>query len=171
MSCVYVAHLARERSYPPAMVNAIADLWTDNGRGGTSIITSSLTVTEVTECLLMLGLKAELEEFQSRFSDGLHESIDVDPVIADRAARYRVHYQKHPLKHPNKPDPFTNLTTADAIHCATAVIYGAKELWTFDGIKSKNDKQRSIKLLWLGNRVADDDLLIVAPTAGELRLL
>lgn len=170
-ACVYLAFLANETSYGKDRIDAIKDAWDDNRAGGCSIITSSLSICEVTECLLVRGMKAELEEFRLCFSNGLHTAIDVDPPIAEKAGRYRHYYHKHPLKHPDKPTPFSNLTTADAVHCATAVIHKARELWTFDGLGKKNDKQKSIKLLWLNNRVGDDDLIITSPSQPQLRLL
>ena len=57
-SCVYIAHYRNEvASYTKARIDAIAALFEENKAGGASIITSSLTICEVVECLKQYKLE------------------------------------------------------------------------------------------------------------------
>jgi predicted nucleic acid-binding protein len=167
-SCIYIAHYRQERaSYDPSRIDAIGEFWRENEAGGATIITSSITVCEVIEQLLKSALKAEIDNFKSRFKMGLHKLYDVDPIIAERAAGYRDYYRKHPVKMPNREKAYTNLSTADAIHLATAIHYKADEFWTFDGLSQKCDKYESIKPLWLGNKVGAETITIIPPSLPQ----
>jgi hypothetical protein len=63
-----------------------------------------------------------------------------------------------------------HLTTPDAIHLATAVIYNCAEFLTFDG-RSERKGDKTIGLLWLGNKAGQDDLVIAQPTELQTDLL
>jgi len=163
-SCIYIAHYRNEiSSYNKPRIDAIAAMLEENKRGGTTIVTSSLTLCEVLQRLKQDSLNAEIEDFKNRFKWGLHKLKDVDPKVAERAALYRHYYRTNPVKGPNRVKPFTNLTTPDAIHLATATLYECDEFWTFDGMNPKADKHESIKPLWLNNKVATDAIIITPP--------
>jgi predicted nucleic acid-binding protein len=173
-SCIYIAHYRQEIGpYGAVRINAIGELWKENERGGTTILTSSITVCEVIDQLLKSNLKAEINDFKNRFRMGLHKMYDVDPIIAERAAEYRDFYRKHPVKTEQREKPYINLASPDAIHLATAIHYEADEFWTFDGLNDKADKYESIKPLWLGNKVGNDVITIIPPSLpqGALPLL
>ncbi len=121
-SCIYIAYYRNEvASYTKQRIDAIAALLEENKNGGTSIVTSSLTICEVVECLKLNKLEKEIEDFKNRFKFGLHKLKDVDPKVAERAALYRHYYRTNPIKRPTRPKPFTNLATPDAIHLATCL--------------------------------------------------
>lgn len=103
---------------------------------------------------------------RSGHSSGLHTLIDVKPPIAHRARKYREHYILKPIILEGGKQA-KRLTTPDAIHLATAVIYGCQTFFTFDGLSNeKND----IGLLWLGNKAGDDELVICSPSLAQMSL-
>jgi predicted nucleic acid-binding protein len=167
-SCIYIAHYRNEVvPYTKPRIDAIAGLLEANKNGGATIVTSSLTICEVIECLKLNGLEKEIEDFKNRFKFGLHKLKDVDPKIAERAAMYRHHYRINPIERPPRAKPFINLATPDAIHLATATLYQCDEFWTFDGLNPSTDKHESIKPLWLNNKVANDSIIITAPSLPQ----
>jgi len=173
-SCIYIAHYRQETdTYGQPIINSIGRLMSQNEKGGSIIITSSITICEVITKLLESSLKAQIEDFKNKFKRGLHLLYDADPEICEKAALYRAHYWSNPIKHPiqppgNQPDvKVRNLTTMDSIQLATATTYPCGEFWTVDGLAKTNDKYKSIKLLWLGNSVVKDQLIITPPYDGN----
>ena len=167
-SCVYLAYYRNEvASYGQGRINAIRELWEENNKGGTTIVTSALTICEVEERLLEWQMGNELDDFNNRFRIGAHKLIDLDPIIAKKAAELRHYYRKNPLKLPNKSKPSANLLTPDAIHLATAIIYQCDEFWTLDGLDAAHDKHKSIKPLWLNNKAGNHQLIIVPPALPQ----
>ncbi len=167
-SCIYLAHYRKEvSSYGKPRIDAIVALWEENAAGGATIVTSSLTICEVIERLKQSNLDAEIEDFKNRFKFGLHKLKDVDPKISERAALYRHYYRTHPVKVPSREQTVSNLLTPDAIHLATATIYDCDEFWTLDGLNTTADKFQSVKPLWLNNKVANDSIIITAPSMPQ----
>ncbi|HEY4417481.1 MAG TPA: PIN domain-containing protein [Verrucomicrobiae bacterium] len=168
-ACVYLAYYRQETaSYGKPRVQAIQSMLEENKRGGSTIITSSLTICEVIDRLLESDLRAEIDDFKNRFKFGIQKLIDVEPLISEKAAQYRHFYRKNPITMPNRADkPFKNLATPDAIHLATAVIYECDEFWTLDGLNVSADKHQSIKPLWLKNNVAGDSIIITPPSMPQ----
>jgi hypothetical protein len=109
----------------------------------------------------------EIEDFRNKFKFGIHKLFDVDPPIAEKAAKYRDFYRSKPVKNAVSGQEFTNLATPDAIHLATAVIYECQEFWTFDGLNPSADKHQTIKPLWLNNKVGEDKIIIAAPVLNQ----
>lgn len=173
-SCIYLAFYRKEvSSYGKARMDAVFQTWFDNSSGnGPTIVTSSIAIAEVVPRLKESALDAEIEDFKNKFKFGKHELHDPDPKISERAADYRVYYKSNPVSPPTpdaagKRDPVSNLTTCDAIHLATAVLYKCDEFWTFDGLNPKPDKHRSVKPLWLNNAVGKDRIIITPPSVSE----
>ena len=168
-ACIYLAYYRQEiLSYGKPRIQAIQSMLEENKRGGAKIITSSLTICEVLDRLKQSDLTAEIDDFKNRFKFGMQKLIDVEPLISEKAANYRHHYRNNPITMPNRPEkPFVNLTTPDAIHLATAVIYECDEFWTLDGLNLSADKHQSIKPLWLNNKVAGDSLIITPPSMPQ----
>jgi predicted nucleic acid-binding protein len=171
-SCVYIAHYRQEiTSYGQTRISAINETLKDSAKGALRIMTSSISICEVIDQLLLSGMTTEIEDFKTQFKIGAQDLIDVDPIISERAARYRDYYRNNPVKPPNRNKAFKNLATPDALHLATAKLYGADEFWTFDGLSLKPDKRESIKPLWLNNKVGHDSLIITAPALPQGTLL
>src|ERR1017187_504403 len=109
-ACIYLAHYRQEiSSYGKSRIGAIGEMWEENKRGGSTIVTSSLTICEVIERLKQSNLESEIEDFKNRFKFGFHELKDVDPKISEKAAMYRHFYRTNPIKMPNREKPFINL--------------------------------------------------------------
>ena len=108
-----------------------------------------------------------LDDFLSELA-ALQEALEsIDKELNGKAADYRHFYRINPLKRPNRDKPYNNLTTPDAIHLATAVIYNCDEFWTMDGLNPTSDKYESIKPLWLNNKVANDSIIVTAPAMPQ----
>jgi predicted nucleic acid-binding protein len=166
-ACVYLAYLREEiNPYGKDKIEAIGSMWRDSERGGLTIVTSTITLTEVLSHKLSADAK---KKFTQAIESGLHVCIDVEPPIAIKARDYREYYHANPVKNPFNGKLRPHLTTPDALHLATAVIYGCEEMLTFDGFGEKQN-DNSIGLLWLGNKAGTDDLVISQPTVVQADL-
>ncbi|MBN1461308.1 MAG: type II toxin-antitoxin system VapC family toxin [Armatimonadetes bacterium] len=129
-------------------VRAVAKLVDD---GKATLITSALTFAEI------LRAKCGDEAFQTfrrLFDRSNVKAISADHRIAVLAGQLRDHYIRLPQN-----DGYRKLRTPDAIHVATAVIYKARQLHTFD-----HDQ------LQLDPTPGGYDLEICRPPAGQLVL-
>lgn len=162
-ACIYLAVLRNEVStYGEGRIRAIERIWKRSEAGGIVVVTSAITITEVLDH--KLPSKKDEKRFHQAVRQNVHQVEDVTGPIAVRASQYRDYYEKNPVKQPASKPAVTRkfLTTPDAIHLATATILGVNQFWTFDGVAgSKKDK--SIGLLWLGNKAATDELIITQP--------
>ena len=168
-ACIYLAYLQNDTaSYSKRKIASIGTVWSRSERGDVAVMTSTVTITEVLSH--KLSRDAEKKFFQA--INFAHQVEDVTPPIALRAREYRDYYQKKPVQVPggDKKAIRSGLTTPDAIHLATASINRCDEFWTFDGCAVGSAK-KDIGLLWLGNSVGDDSLIICQPESGELELL
>lgn len=166
-SCVYLAYLRNEiNTFTKRKISAIGTIWNQSERGQCEIMTSSITITEV----LSHKLTKDAEKKFIHAMESVHQIEDVTPPIAELARKYRDFYQKKPVFIPGSQTIRSGLTTPDALHLATAVIYDCDQFWTFDGLDATG-KKKDIGLLWLGNKVADDSLIICQPETGELELI
>ena len=158
-ACIYLAYLRNETvPYGKDRIAAIEGMWKDSERGGLTVVTSTITLTEVLSHKLTPDAK---KKFVQATESGLHLCIDVEPPIALKARDYRDFYQGHAVKDPTGKMR-KHLSTPDALHLATAVIYGCDEMLTFDGFGAK-ERDNTIGLLWLGNKAGQDDLIITQP--------
>jgi predicted nucleic acid-binding protein len=165
-ACVYLACLRNEEShYGKPRIQAIKAVWQQSERGGVAVVTSALTITEVLSH--KLNAKAE-KDFTRTIQSGIHQVEDVTPPIAFRARQYRDYYKAHPVKWPRGNETRSDLTTADAIHLATASILGCDQFWTFDG--SSTTIKPTIGILWLGNQVGTDSMIICQPQQAQYDL-
>jgi predicted nucleic acid-binding protein len=166
---VYLAHYLPMLDNPGLVIKrAILEAMEQNKRGGCDIITSSITMAEVDAQLLRYKCLSEINDLNNKFNCSLHRAIDADLKISEKAAEYRDYYRLHPVTSPHGQES-SNLTMFDAIHLATAKLYECDELWTLDGFGAKMDRWKSVKMLWLKNRVAGEPLTIVAPYSSSAR--
>ena len=155
---VYLAYLRNEEPiYGKQRIKAIETVWQQSERAGTVIVTSTISLTEV--LAHKLSSSAE-KKFLQAFDSGIHQLEDVTPPIAMRARQYRDYYKKNPVKCPGGDAKRSDLRTPDAIHLATAAIIRCDQFWTFDGVAGSKD---TIGILWLGNKVAEDSLVLSQP--------
>lgn len=136
-------------TWPADVVDGIRDVVIEIESGATILFTSSLSRTEVPI--------ERLNEIQKeKYAKLLRRSnvMQVDPTVKvfDRAAQIReFHAQQIPKR---------SVLTPDAIHLATAIIYGADEFQTMDGLQTGGSRR---KLLALTGNVGGYDLKVVPP--------
>jgi predicted nucleic acid-binding protein len=150
-ACDYLAWLKDEqKAHGTDCIEALRRVAKESFEKKSVIITSTITFVEV----LSSTLSGEKErQFRQSFRHQDHISYDVDPPIAMKARDIRVKFLNHPSKR--------KLSTPDAIHLATAMIYKADEFWTLDDGK-KNPKY--LGLLELDGHEWLDNLVIRRPT-------
>ncbi len=101
--------------------------------GDVTVFTPSITLIEVLACKLT-------DEQEAAFSSLLQRSnvmpVSVTMRIAERAREIRDWYRRKGLE----------VAVADSIHLATALIYGATALHTYDGCGKRQRKTDLLKL-------------------------
>jgi len=116
------------------------------------LLTSTLIKAEILESTLS-------ETAKQRFTD-LFKRKNIQQVapyekIMELTSKIRDYYQQQKIN-----DQLPTLTTPDAIHLATAIIYGAREFHTFD---ENNEVRKRRALLPLNGNVAGYPLVICKP--------
>jgi predicted nucleic acid-binding protein len=146
-ACLLIAYIVGETCWAPQILEGIEDLVLEINSERCTLITSTITLTEI-----FLG---ELSAFQK---DKLNDVFkrpnlmwaDVNPKVADRASSIREHYRNKGIQ----------IATPDAIHMATAILYKVDTLYTLDGA---GKRCRPNHLLRLNGNVADSKLKIEKP--------
>jgi predicted nucleic acid-binding protein len=155
-ACIYLAWLKGEESHGKEHMAALKLIAQENFAMKNVIITSVITQIEV----LSAKLTTEQEElFRKSFRSQFHIQYDVDPPIAQKARQFR-----ESLLNPSAKC----LSLPDAIHLATAAIYKADEVLTFDD--GQKDK-KSLGLLELSGNERVDKLVICKPTVKQGNLI
>jgi hypothetical protein len=147
---MYLALLLGEQSHGKAHVDSMLQIAKDNFENKNEIITSVITLTEVLASKLTFDQE---DKFFQTFKYTNHTLYDVDYAIAKKARELR----QASLVHPSAKI----LSTPDSIHIATAIIYQADEMNTFDD--GKKDK-KTIGLLELTGTKEVDALVICKPS-------
>jgi predicted nucleic acid-binding protein len=127
-ACAYLAWLKNEeKEHGKDCIEALQHIAKENFEKKNVIITSVITFIEV----LSASLSEEDERrFRRSFRHQDHIAYDVDVPIAMKARDFRGNLRSQ--------SPKKIISTPDAIHLATAAIYKADEVWTFDdGKKGK----------------------------------
>jgi predicted nucleic acid-binding protein len=146
---MYIALLQEEQSHGRSHFEAMIQIARENFENKNTIITSTITLTEVLPVSLT---QSQEEEFLKTFKSTNHTLYDVDYAIAIKARKFRAAFLQHPAG--------KKLHTPDAIHVATAVIYGVDELHTFDE-----------GLLKLSGNELIDKLIICKPVVDQQNLV
>jgi len=160
-SCVFIAHLKKERDKYPVEVPIIEKLMASNSIADNAVIGSQLVRIEVLEWELTAPAKKSFDAF---YSQGDNLIWDVDGRVATIAREIRDYYKENPImvgkgeqKNPR------GIKTPDAIHLATAILHKVDVFHTLD-----NGGQDGFSLLKLGDRVANKfDLKIEKPTLNR----
>jgi predicted nucleic acid-binding protein len=154
-ACIYLAWLKGEESHGKEHMAALKVIAQENFEMKNVIITSVITQIEV----LSAKLTADQEElFKKSFRSQFHIQYDVDPPIAQKARQFRESLLNSSGK---------GLALPDAIHLATAAIYKADEVLTFDD--GQKDK-KSLGLLELNGNERVEKLAIRKPTVPQAEL-
>src|SRR5438105_1606086 len=112
-ACTYLAWLQDEvRAHGKECIDALNRIAKDNFEKKNIIITSTITFVEVMSSTLS---EDNERKFRRSFRSQDHIAYDVDPPIAMKARELRDKFSKYKAG--------KVLTTADAIHLATAAIY------------------------------------------------
>ena len=123
------------------------------------LMTSAITYTEVVATKLPVGVDEQFFDLMRRPSVSV---VAADIRVAKMARDLRDYYSSQREKFNKK-----TLSTPDAIHLATAILYKAEEFHTFD-----SSNNRSLGLLGLNGDVGGHRLAVCKPESdqGELDL-
>ena len=120
------------------------------------IVTSVLTQVEVLQSRLPVGVGHLFLDLMKRLT-----RIGTDTKVASLAHDIRDYYMMRATEHGGK-----TLSTPDAIHLATAILYRVDEFHTFDD----DGDAKSLGLMPLSGNVGGHRLIICKPQARNPRL-
>ncbi len=146
-SAVWLAWLQNERHWPETVLAGIEDVVLHLESGKVVLITSSIARSEIFQGRLSQEQRSQWTSIMRR-SDV--QEVAADSRVNDRASAIREYHQARKVK----------LSTPDAIHLATAVLYKADEFQTMDGL-DKSGKAR--RVLGLNGDVGGYPLVVVQP--------
>jgi predicted nucleic acid-binding protein len=160
-TCIFLSWLKNEKDRKPGDMSGVFDCLNRFKRRELSLMTSVLTLTEITIAKIPAGTETLLESAMQRPN---FSKISVDLKIA-RLARDLRNYYLEKQEHAGK-----TLSVPDAIHLASAILYRANEFHTFDGKDGTRDK--TLGLLPLSGNVGGHNLIICKPpeASGTLSL-
>jgi predicted nucleic acid-binding protein len=121
-------------------------------RRDAKIVTSTITQIEVLSSHIPVGMDTLMKGLMKRIDE-----ISVDIKVAGLAHNIRDHYAKLGGK---------TLSTPDAIHVATAILYRVDEFHTFDN----DGTSKSLGLLPLSGNVGGNKLIVCKPEAKQPQL-
>ena len=158
-ACVWIAWLTAERAYADHLSN-MEEYAAQADAGKIVLVTSSLTRGEILET--KIGAQAA-----TNFQDSLKRpnivEASADPRVASLAGELRNYYQGQKETGANAK----TLAMLDAVHLATAILYGVDQFHTFDDGK----KGKHLGLLGLsGTLAAKYPLVICKPQLAQGRL-
>lgn len=152
-TCLFLAWLKDEQTRKPGEMDAVSDMLERFKKREISLMTSVLTITEMSVAKVPVGTYALLEDVMQRPN---FTKIAVDIRVARLAKELRDHYLQKSQIYGGK-----TLTVPDAIHVASAILFRAAEMHTFD--ENNNSKQNSLGLLPLSGDVGGHQLVICKP--------
>ena len=150
---------AKEEKREPGEMDGVKECVRGVDSGDIILVTSHLTKTEILESKMTIEAQEKLSRLLKRRNV---RSVALDGRVGDLSSEIRDYYQI--LK---QTDGRPSLSTPDAIHLATAILYQADEFHTFD----EKDSQNSRGLIPLSGNVAGYNLIICKPKAKQLGLI
>jgi predicted nucleic acid-binding protein len=150
-SCLFLAWL-KDEERPSGEMDGVREIIERQRRREVRIMTSVLTMVEVLAAKMPAGMDTLFQNAMRRLS---RQAMDIR--VAQPAHDLRSHYAGLGGKTVSSPD---------AIHLATAILYRADEFHTFDGEGSS----RSLGLLPLSGNVGGHKLTICKPVAKNPQL-
>jgi predicted nucleic acid-binding protein len=156
-TCLFLAWLKNETTRKAGEMDALADVLSRFKKRQVSLMTSVITLTEISVAKIPAGTEGLLEDVMQRSN---FSRLSADIRVAKLARDLRNWYL-------NRTDEFggKTLTVPDALHLATAIIYRADEFHTFDGKDSL--KQNALGLLPLSGKVGGHSLIITKPPVPD----
>jgi predicted nucleic acid-binding protein len=149
-TCLFLAWIKDEERSTGEM-DGVREVIERSKRREVKIVTSVLTSIEVLDSRLPVGLKTLFYGLMKRIT-----RLGMDSKVAAMAHDIRDHYMVRSAEFGGK-----TLSTPDAIHLATAILYRVTELHTFD----RDGSAKSIGLLPLSGNVGGHKLTICKPQA------
>jgi len=150
-TCLFLAWLKDEERKNGEM-DGVREVIERSKRRDAKIVTSTLTSIEVLSSKIPAGMKTLFDGLMKRIS-----RLGMDTKVASLAHDLRDYYALLGGK---------TLSTPDAIHLATAILYRVDEFHTFD----ENGKNNSLGLIPLSGNVAGNRLIICKPEAKRPQL-
>ncbi|MEX0589913.1 MAG: PIN domain-containing protein [Xanthobacteraceae bacterium] len=150
-TCLFLAWIKDEQR-PSGEMDGVREVIARAKRRECKIITSALTLVECLESKLPVGIDRLFKDTMKR----IHR-ISMDIKVAELAHDIRDYYTVRTAEYDGK-----KLSTPDAIHLATAILYRANEFHTFDDGGSDS---KSIGLIQLSGNVGGHGLTICKPAA------
>lgn len=152
-TCLFLAWINNETTRKPGEMDGVAGVLDRFRKREVSLITSVITLVEISSAKLPAGIGGLVEDVMQRPN---FTKLAVDIRVAKLARDLRNHYLDRAAQYGGK-----TLTLPDAMHVATAIIYRVNELHTFDG--KDQPKINSLGLLPLSGDVAGHALKICKP--------
>lgn len=149
-TCLFVAWI-KDEERPTGEMDGVREVIDRHKKRQAKIITSVLTTVEVLQCKLPAGLETLFNGLIRRTT-----RVGMDSKVAAMAHDIRNHYVVRASEFGGK-----TLSTPDAIHLATAILYRATEFHTFD----RDGSAKSLGLLPLSGNVGGHRLTICKPQA------
>ncbi len=154
-TCLLFALIKDEKRADPSEMPGLYSVASEIDSGKLNMVTSAMTLTELSVRPLPPDLQHRLDRFLSR------SNVDVVPLAPQmglRAGHLRGYYIDR---------AGAKLCANDAYHLATAITLNVSEFHTFD----KVDKKDCLGLLGLSGNVAGYPLRIVKPSGAQGTLL
>lgn len=149
-TCLFLAWLKDEQR-PAGEMDGVRETIERHKRREVKIVTSTVTLVEVLQSKYPAGVVGLFNDLLKRAT-----RVSVDIKVAAMAHDIRDYYSSRPGEFDRK-----TLSTPDAVHLATAILYRADEFHTFDG----KGNSTSLGLLPLSGNVGGHDLMICKPKA------
>jgi predicted nucleic acid-binding protein len=149
-TCLFLAWI-KDEERPSGEMDGVRELIERHRRRDVKLVTSVLTSVEVLQSKLPVGMEALFTGLMKRIT-----RIGMDSKIASLAHDIRDHYMGRASEFGGK-----TLSTPDAIHLATAILYRVNEFHTFDN----DGSGKSLGLIPLSGNVGGHNLKICKPQA------
>lgn len=149
-TCLFLAWLHDEQRKSGEM-DGVREIIARHKRRDVKLVTSTLTQVEVLQSKIPVGVGTAFTDLLKRMT-----RISVDTKVASMAHDLRDHYASAAASTGAK-----TLSTPDAIHLATAILYRVDEFHTFDAEGSS----KSLGLIPLSGNVGGHRLTICKPEA------
>lgn len=156
-ACIFLALLKNEKR-PAGEMDGVREYANRFQKNQIIIVTSVLSLTEVLPSKIPTGVDNIFDDLMKRRNMKL---IAIDRRIAMLARNIRDYYIQRKSQYNGKV-----LSTPDALHLSSAILYQVKEYHTFDEINS----YKSLGLIPLSGNVAGHSLLIKKPQAQQVGL-
>lgn len=150
----------KDEDRPNREMDGVIDVANKIHKDHVILLTSSLTKGEILESTLDEIAK---QRFIDLFKRKNFQWATTDGRVWDLVHEIRDYYQKR-----KEIDQLPTITTPDAVHLATAILYRAIEFHTFD---EKNEARKRRALLPLNGNIAGYTLVICKPPIPPQQIL